>query len=77
LCPFGITANSVLPGPFATDINQGARDDPKVNQQFLAMMPVRRWGEPAELGALVVYLAGEAGSFITGDAIVIDGGRMA
>lgn len=74
--PFGVTSNCILPGPFATDINQAARDNPKINEQFLAALPLRRWGEPDELGALAVFLASDASSFITGAAIVIDGGRM-
>ncbi|MBI1880135.1 MAG: SDR family oxidoreductase [Chloroflexi bacterium] len=75
--PFGITANCILPGPFATDMNQAARQDPKINEQFLATLPLRRWGEPEELGGLAVFLASDASSFITGAAIVIDGGRTA
>ena len=75
--PHGITANCILPGPFATDINQAARQDPQIEKQFLAMMPVKRWGDPAELGALAVFLAGDACSFMTGAAIVVDGGRTA
>jgi NAD(P)-dependent dehydrogenase (short-subunit alcohol dehydrogenase family) len=75
--PFNITANSILPGPIATEINQYARQDPKINQQFLAMMPVRRWGEAWEVGALAVFLASDASAFITGASIPIDGGRTA
>jgi NAD(P)-dependent dehydrogenase (short-subunit alcohol dehydrogenase family) len=75
--PFNITVNSILPGPFATDVNAAARQDPKVNEQFLAMLPLRRWGEPAELGAVAVFLASDAAAFITGTALVVDGGRTA
>ena len=75
--PFNVTANSILPGPFATEMNQYARENPQVNEQFLRMMPLRRWGEPYEIGGLVVLLASDAGSFITGASITIDGGRSA
>ena len=75
--PYGITANCILPGPIATDINQAARQDPQINQQFLATMPLRRWGEPDEMGGLAVFLASDASSFVTGATIVIDGGRTA
>jgi NAD(P)-dependent dehydrogenase (short-subunit alcohol dehydrogenase family) len=75
--PYGITVNCILPGPFATDINQAARQDPQVNEQFLAGMPLRRWGEPDEIGGLAVFLASDASSFVTAAALVIDGGRTA
>jgi NAD(P)-dependent dehydrogenase (short-subunit alcohol dehydrogenase family) len=74
--PYGITVNCILPGPFATDINQAARQDPRINEQFLASMPLKRWGQPEEMGGLAVFLASDASSFMTGAAIVIDGGRM-
>lgn len=75
--PCGITVNCILPGPFATDVNQAARQDLQINQQFLAGVPLKRWGEPDEIGALAVFLASDASSFITGAAVVIDGGRTA
>jgi NAD(P)-dependent dehydrogenase (short-subunit alcohol dehydrogenase family) len=75
--PYGITVNCILPGPFATDMNQAARQNPQVNEQFLAGMPLRRWGEPDEIGGLAVFLASDASSFVTGAVMVIDGGRSA
>jgi NAD(P)-dependent dehydrogenase (short-subunit alcohol dehydrogenase family) len=75
--PYGITINCILPGPFATDVNRYARQDPPINEQFLAALPLRRWGQPDELGGLAVFLASDASSFVTGAAIVIDGGQTA
>jgi NAD(P)-dependent dehydrogenase (short-subunit alcohol dehydrogenase family) len=75
--PYGITINCILPGPFATAVNRYARQDPPINEQFLAALPLRRWGQPEELGGLAVFLASDASSFVTGSAIVIDGGRTA
>jgi NAD(P)-dependent dehydrogenase (short-subunit alcohol dehydrogenase family) len=72
--PFGVTVNCILPGPFGTEMNKTLLADPKVYQEFIARVPLGRWGNLDEIGGLVVFLAGEASSFITGAAITIDGG---
>lgn len=69
-----ITANAVCPGPFATDINQAVINNPEANQFFLNHLPIKRWGKPEELTGLMVYLASDLSSFMTGSAIMIDGG---
>ncbi|WP_090825672.1 SDR family NAD(P)-dependent oxidoreductase [Paenibacillus sp. yr247] len=69
-----ITANAVCPGPFATEINQAVINNPDANQFFLNHLPIKRWGKPEELTGLMVYLASDLSSFMTGSAIVIDGG---
>ena len=45
-----------------------------MQQRVLPRVPARRWGEPADFGALAVYLASPASSYHTGDTIVVDGG---
>lgn len=73
--PFGITVNAILPGGFMTDANKRWRDiHPEVIQTFQEQVPLGRYGEPHELGPLAVYLASEASSYMTGAALVIDGG---
>jgi NAD(P)-dependent dehydrogenase (short-subunit alcohol dehydrogenase family) len=72
--PLGVTVNCILPGPFATEMNQALLKDPKVYQEFIARVPLGRWGNLEEIGGLVVFLASDASSFITGAAITIDGG---
>jgi NAD(P)-dependent dehydrogenase (short-subunit alcohol dehydrogenase family) len=72
--PFGVTVNCILPGPFATEMNQALLADPKVYQEFISRVPLGRWADLEEIGGLVVFLAGDASSFITGAAIAIDGG---
>lgn len=73
----GITVNGISPGPFATDMNAAVMNNPEANAQFLASLPVGRWGKVDEIGALACYLCSEAAGFITGTDIVIDGGWTA
>jgi len=71
---YNITANAICPGPFATELNQVVINNPEANQFFLDHLPIKRWGKPDELAGLIIYLASEASSFMTGSSIVIDGG---
>ncbi len=70
----GVTVNAICPGPFETPLNRVLMNDPEAYQAFLAKIPLGRWGQPEELGGLVVYLASEGSAFMTGAALVIDGG---
>jgi NAD(P)-dependent dehydrogenase (short-subunit alcohol dehydrogenase family) len=72
--PFGITVNCIMPGPFATEMNKSLLSDPKVYNEFISRVPLGRWANLDEIGGLVVFLAGDTSSFITGAAIAIDGG---
>ncbi len=72
--PYNITVNAMLPGPFATEMNLPLMNDPEAYQSFIAKIPLGRWGELEEIQGLVVFLASDASSFITGAAITIDGG---
>ncbi len=76
LGPFGITVNSIAPGPIATEMPKSILS----RQQWDALAArtaVGRWAEPEELVGPALLLAGEAGSFITGSVLVVDGGAMA
>ncbi len=73
----GITVNGISPGPFGTDMNAPVINNPEANRQFLASLPVGRWGRVEEIGALACYLCSEAAGFITGTDILIDGGWTA
>jgi NAD(P)-dependent dehydrogenase (short-subunit alcohol dehydrogenase family) len=77
LAPEGITVNSISPGPFGTDMNTAIRDNPEANAQFLASLPIGRWGKLEEIGALACYLCWELSGFMTGSDLVIDGGWTA
>ena len=73
----GITVNAILPGPFATEMNLPLTNDPEKYTAFVDAIPVGRWGELHEIGALALYLASPASSYVTGAAFSIDGGWTA
>jgi NAD(P)-dependent dehydrogenase (short-subunit alcohol dehydrogenase family) len=73
----GITVNGISPGPFATEMNTAVMSNPEANAQFLASVPVSRWGKVEEVGSLACYLCSEAAGYITGTDILIDGGWTA
>lgn len=73
----GITVNGISPGPFETDMNAAVINNPEANAQFLASLPVGRWGKVEDIGALACYLCSDAAGFITGTDILIDGGWTA
>lgn len=71
---YGIRANSILPGWIATDMTQGAQDNPAFAEKVIPRVPARRWGEPKDFGGVAVYLTSDASSYHSGDSFVIDGG---
>jgi len=73
----GITVNGISPGPFATELNAPILENPELNAQFLANIPVGRWGSVEEVGALARFLCSDSAGFITGTDILIDGGWCA
>jgi len=73
----GVTCNAICPGPFATDMNRQLLNDPQAYQQFVANIPMGRWGELDELTGVVVFLASDASSFMTGASLFVDGGWTA
>ncbi len=73
----GITVNGISPGPFGTELNAVVMNNPEANAQFLASLPVGRWGNVEEIGSLACYLCSPHAGFITGTDIVIDGGWTA
>jgi NAD(P)-dependent dehydrogenase (short-subunit alcohol dehydrogenase family) len=73
----GITVNGISPGPIGTDMNLALVNSPELYAQFMANIPVSRWGKVEEIGALACYLCSDAAGFITGTDILIDGGWTA
>lgn len=77
LAPEQITVNGISPGVFSTEMNIPLMENPELSAQFLARIPLGRWGSPEEIGKLAVYLCAEEAGFITGTDLVIDGGWTA
>jgi 3-oxoacyl-[acyl-carrier protein] reductase len=73
LGPRGITVNCVAPGRLATARLDHLYPGGPTEAQ-LAEIPLRRWGEPRELGDVVCFLASERAAYVTGQTIVVDGG---
>ena len=73
----GVTANAICPGAFATEMNRTLLEDPVKYKEFVAQIPMGRWGELEELTGAVVFLASEASSYVTGTPLFVDGGWIA
>lgn len=71
----GITVNAICPGYFPTKMTRGTLDYGEAT--ILEHIPLRRLGGPEDLGGLAVLLASDAGAYITGQAIAVDGGITA
>lgn len=77
LAAYNVTVNAICPGPFATEINTPVLNNPEANQFFLDHIALKRWGKPEEMKGVIVFLASEASSFMTGAALTVDGGWTA
>jgi len=76
LGPYGVTVNAIAPGPFATEMPMSILDDDQ-KKALAARTALGRWGEPHELAGTALLLASDAGSYITGTVLVVDGGACA
>lgn len=73
--PHRVTVNAICPGGFMTEPNQRwSKLHPEVIEAFRSQIPLGGFGEPADLAPLAVYLASDASRYMTGAALVIDGG---
>lgn len=76
LGPWGITVNCIAPGPFLTDLPATILSDEQ-KRAFAERTALGRWARPEELAGPALLLASEAGSFITGSTMLVDGGVLA
>jgi 2-deoxy-D-gluconate 3-dehydrogenase len=73
-----IQVNTVLPGWIDTELTKGAREQvPGLNEKVLGRTPAARWGTPADMAGIAVFLGSAASDFVTGTAIPVDGGFAA
>ncbi|WP_229415811.1 SDR family oxidoreductase [Pseudoduganella armeniaca] len=72
--PHNVRVNCIAPGLVRTDFARALWEDPERLRQVNTSVPLRRIGEPDEIAGTAVYLASRAGSFVTGQTIVVDGG---
>ncbi len=74
-CRYGIRVNSIAPGYFSTEINQGFLET-EAGQKNIRQVPMRRAGKYEELSGALLLLASDAGSYMTGSNITVDGGHL-
>jgi gluconate 5-dehydrogenase len=74
LAPHNIQVNAIAPGYFNTEINRALLDNAEFDAWVKKRTPAGRWGEPAEIGGLAVFLASRAADYMTGQLVTIDGG---
>ncbi len=74
LGPYGIRCNSLMPGTIATDINREDLADPAKRAHMEKRIPLGRLGEPEDVAGCVVFLASDLARYVTGAAVLVDGG---
>jgi len=72
----GIRCNSVLPGTILTDINKDDLADPEKRARMSARIPLGRLGQPEDLAGPIVFLASDMARYVTGAALLVDGGAF-
>ena len=77
LAGYGITVNCIGPGRFKTRMTEDLFANKATREKFLAMIPMRRAGVPADLTGISIFLASDSSSYVTGQTFYIDGGWLA
>jgi 2-deoxy-D-gluconate 3-dehydrogenase len=73
----GVNVNAVAPGYMATEMNTALLADPVRLEQISTRIPAGRWGEPEDIGNVVVFLASPAAAYVHGQVLAVDGGWLA
>jgi glucose 1-dehydrogenase len=76
LAPYGIRVNAIGPGSIMTEMLASVNDDPAAKNRILSRTPLGRIGDPAEIAAIAAFLASDEASYVTGQTIYADGGRL-
>ena len=77
LARYGIRVNAIGPGSIATDMVAKVATDDAMRRTLLSRTPLLRFGQPSEIAGIAAFLASDDASYVTGETIVADGGRMA
>ncbi len=77
LAPYGIRVNAIGPGSIATEILAGIATDKAAKKRLLSRTPLQRVGGPEEIASVAAFLASDDASYVTGETIFPDGGRLA
>lgn len=77
LAPYGIRVNAIGPGSIMTEILKGIATDKEAKRRILSRTPLGRVGEPEEVAAVAAFLASDDASYMTGETVYVDGGRLA
>lgn len=76
LAPHNIRVNAVGPGSINTEMMAGVNADPEAMKMVMSRTPLKRIGSPREIGDVVAFLASRKASYVTGETIYVDGGRI-
>jgi gluconate 5-dehydrogenase len=74
---YNIQVNGIGPGYFETELTKPLKDDPEFDKWLCSRTPANRWGQPRELIGAAVFLASEAGNYVNGHILYVDGGMLA
>ena len=76
LAPHGIRVNAIGPGTIATPMAGNVNDNPAANRMLMSRTPLGRIGQPEEIASIAVFLASDGASYMTGQTVYADGGRL-
>ena len=77
LGPMGITCNAINPGYIVTDLNEPLLNDPEFDAMVKSRTPLGRWGQSDDIAGAAIFLASNAGAYVNGTMIIVDGGMTA
>ena len=76
LAPHGIRVNAIGPGSIMTDMLASVNSDPAARNKILSRTPIGRVGEASEIASVAAFLASDDSSYMTGQVLYVDGGRL-